>query len=264
MSGHPAHYTAQGGDIRTRSTPHGFKRALVIFAVVALVLMVAVSVLTSAPITQRRPADEPSVWVSADTPAVPTPAVRREPSSTWVAEVGRRTGVPSRAVVAYVHAVQWADRNVPGCKIEWNTLAGIGKVETNHGRHNGSAIHPNGRAVPEIFGPRLDGSTTATVRDTDGGSLDGDKKYDRAMGPLQFIPETWKRFAVDGNGDGKTDPHNIDDAAPTAANYLCSGNKDLSQAKDWTAAVLRYNASDQYATDVYFEAQEIADALPTD
>lgn len=43
-----------------------------------------------------------------------------------------------------------------------------------------------------------------------------------AMGHFQFIPTTFKLYAVDGNGDGKKNLWNIDDAFNSAANYLSS------------------------------------------
>ena len=41
-----------------------------------------------------------------------------------------------------------------------------------------------------------------------------------AIGPFQFIPETWVRNAVDANKDGYKDPFDVEDAAYSAANYL--------------------------------------------
>jgi len=42
----------------------------------------------------------------------------------------------------------------------------------------------------------------AAILDTDGGRLDGDISYDRAVGPMQVLPGTWARFGTDGDRDG--------------------------------------------------------------
>jgi membrane-bound lytic murein transglycosylase B len=97
--------------------------------------------------------------------------------------------------------------------------------------------------VPGIYGPRLDGVNTAKIADTDAGAFDGDGAFDRAVGPMQFIPGTWRAMGVDGDGDGVRNPQDIDDAAMSTAVYLCSGKTDLSNASDLNAAVLRYNHS---------------------
>ena len=85
----------------------------------------------------------------------------------------------------------------------------------------GGSIGDDGVADPAIIGIALDGSSTDAITDTDGGELDGDAEWDRAIGPMQFIPETWQALALDGNGDGVLDPQQIDDAALTAAAALC-------------------------------------------
>lgn len=69
----------------------------------------------------------------------------------------------------------------------------------------------------------------------------------RALGPMQFIPETWRLYGVDANNDGIISPDNIDDAALTAAGYLCFRGKDLDTAEGWVAALRAYNHSEQYA-----------------
>ena len=75
---------------------------------------------------------------------------------------------------------------------------------------------------------------------------DGDGQYDRAMGPLQFLPGTWRWAGRDGDGDGRRDPQNVFDAALATAGYLCLGGRDLSRAGDLRSAVLSYNQSGDY------------------
>ena len=65
------------------------------------------------------------------------------------------------------------------------------------------------------------------IRDTDAGQFDNDAAYDRAVGPMQFIPSTWSVVGVDADGDGERNPQDIDDAALATAVYLCSGDDDL-------------------------------------
>jgi membrane-bound lytic murein transglycosylase B len=86
--------------------------------------------------------------------------------------------------------------------------------------------------------------------DSDSGLLDGDPGLDRAMGPMQFIPETWRLYGVDANNDGEVSPDNFDDAALSAAGYLCWRGKDLSTPRGWMNALRAYNLSDQYARTV--------------
>jgi membrane-bound lytic murein transglycosylase B len=130
-------------------------------------------------------------------------------------------------------------------------LAGIGMVESHHGTYRGAVVAPNGDVRPLIRGVRLDGSMgNMQIADTDGGKLDGDPTMDRAMGPMQFIPETWRLYGVDANNDGIVNPDNIDDAALSAAGYLCWRGKDLATPRGWMAALRAYNLSDQYARTV--------------
>ena len=110
----------------------------------------------------------------------------------------------------------------PECGLRWTGLAGIGKVESGHGTYGGSRLSATGDTSQPIIGIPLDGSAgTAAIGDTDGGELDGDPTTDRAVGPMQFIPGSWRSLGRDGNGDGRADPSNIYDAALAAAGLLC-------------------------------------------
>ncbi|MFE9578481.1 lytic transglycosylase domain-containing protein [Nocardia sp. NPDC006044] len=165
----------------------------------------------------------------------------------WADEQADRMGIPSVALEAYGYAAAVLARAKPDCGIAWTTIAGIASVESKHGSHGGSRIDADGTVRPPIIGIPLDGSPgVALVKDTDGGALDGDPEFDRAIGPLQFIPETWKRWGVDANGDGVADPQNIDDAALTAARYLCASGGDLTSEHGWQQALLTYNQSTSY------------------
>jgi hypothetical protein len=155
-------------------------------------------------------------------------------------------GIPQTALEAYEGAVAWDAQVDPGCGISWPLLAAIGRVESDHGRFAGAVLHTDGTSTPKIIGIPLDGHGTALIRDTDHGRLDGDTVYDRAVGPMQFIPSTWASYGVDANGDGIADPFNIFDAAAAAAHYLCTAGGNLTTIAGQTRAVLAYNHSAAY------------------
>jgi hypothetical protein len=135
-----------------------------------------------------------------------------------------------------------------------------------------SLTHPQGDPVGHaagfaawttvhVIGIPLDGTNnTPSIPDTDGGLLDGDTTWDRAVGPMQFIPGTWALWGASATGAGDPAPHQIDDAALSAGRYLCANGRDLSTAEDWEAAILSYNRSPQYVADVLAYAHAYADA----
>jgi membrane-bound lytic murein transglycosylase B len=154
--------------------------------------------------------------------------------------------LPQAALAAYQDAAATLASTDPGCHLPWTLLAAIGRVESDHGRYGGSVLATDGVSRPEIIGVALNGKgPVAAIRDTDGGRLDGDDTWDRAVGPMQFIPSTWAWSGRDGDGDGRLDPHDLDDAALAAGDYLCSG-ADLRDSDAMDAAILRYNPSDYY------------------
>jgi hypothetical protein len=173
----------------------------------------------------------------------------------WAQATAALTGIPMIAQRAYGYAELILASTMPACQLRWTTLAAIGQVESNHGSSGGATLLPDGRALPAITGPALDGTGgTQEIRDSDGGQLDGDTVYDRAVGPMQFIPRTWYLQADPLRGIA--DVHDIDDAAQAAGYYLCEGGRNLSVADDWWAAILSYNNVQTYANAVFGYANE--------
>jgi Transglycosylase SLT domain len=207
-------------------------------------------------VVPKQPIEDPA---NIPIPGVVGNGVDRGERPTQVVSGLSRNGIPTAALKAYSRAQQVMAQVDPACHLPWTLVAAIGRVESNHGRYGGNSLTTEGIATPGIFGPRLDGSSTARISDTDAGRLDGDGAFDRAVGPLQFIPGTWERMGVDGDGDGVRNPQDVDDAAMSAAVYLCSGKTDLADARDLNQAVLRYNHSQQYVDLVLSVARAYAD-----
>ncbi|GID96804.1 hypothetical protein Adi01nite_62160 [Amorphoplanes digitatis] len=181
--------------------------------------------------------------------------------AAWAQEAGTRAGIPVVAVQAYGYAELVVARATPACHLNWTTIAAIAKVESSHGSANGAVLSADGSVAPPIFGLPLDGKGgRQLIRDSDQGALDGDPQFDRAMGPLQFIPQTWTAISVgngvDADNNGLSDPNDIDDAALAAARYLCQGGRDLSKPDAWWDAILSYNAVRPYAQKVFDAANE--------
>jgi membrane-bound lytic murein transglycosylase B len=185
-----------------------------------------------------RPPGSVHIVAAFTTSAPPPPAVVNSPSPV---------GIPSMALAAYRNAEQKMATSDPGCGISWNLLAGIGRIESGHA--NGGATDIRGTAVKPIYGPALDGTLPGNeviVQSSVGGHV----SYARAMGPMQFLPGTWARYAADGDGDGVADPQNLYDSTLAAARYLCSDGMNLRDQSQVMAAILRYNNSIPYARNV--------------
>ncbi|MFJ8464812.1 lytic transglycosylase domain-containing protein [Streptomyces swartbergensis] len=204
----------------------------------------AVPARAAAPARGQAPAEDgPSV--SGDAPyrtELPPLRTGKRAGGRNAVEVGG--AVPASVFAAYRRAEERLAREAPGCRLRWQLLAAIGQVESGQAR--GGRVTSDGTTVAPILGPRLDGVAFALIRDTDGGAHDGDTAYDRAVGPMQFIPSTWARWGADGNGDGRTDPNNVFDAALAAGRYLCAGGRDLSVPAQLDRAILGYNHSAAY------------------
>src|SRR3954470_23035452 len=155
-------------------------------------------------------------------------------------------GIPPVVAGAYVKAARHVAATDPSCRLKWWLVAGIGFVESGHAAGGGSHAHGwNGIARPPIIGPVLDGSGGfAAIHDTDRGVYDGDRRWDRAVGPMQFLPSTWRTW---GQRDGRLgNPENIVSAADATARYLCASGADLGTPRGMALAVFSYNHSFDY------------------
>ncbi|WP_243789989.1 lytic murein transglycosylase [Saccharopolyspora gloriosae] len=196
-------------------------------------------------------APSPLTVLPAGTPPLPTTERPQLQLEAWSESMSDELNIPRAALQAYGYAARAAETSHPGCGLGWTTLAGIGAIESSHGRFNGARLDETGRPSIPIIGLPLDGSHgVKRIEDTDGGLLDGDPVFDRAIGPLQFIPTTWERWASDADGDGVADPHDIDDAALAAAQYLCTVGGDMNDPDRFWVALLDYNESHDYGQDV--------------
>ncbi|MEV0409028.1 lytic transglycosylase domain-containing protein [Actinoallomurus sp. NPDC050550] len=104
--------------------------------------------------------------------------------------------------------------------LSWTVLAAIGQIESDHGRNAG----------PSSAG---------------------------ALGPMQFMPATWRIYGVDGDGDGKADIMDPYDAVPAAAKYLCASGAGRGGSGLYHA-VFAYNHSDAYVNNVLSLARAYA------
>ena len=151
---------------------------------------------------------------------------------------GTITGMTTVAYDAYKHAEAQVGAEQRACGLRWELLAAIGKTESNHGL---GRLDATGLTSPPILGIPIGD-------DTDKGQFDTDAARDHAVGPMQFIPSTWKRWGADGNGDALVDINNIYDEALAAGRYLCAsaGADTLSTREGVIKAIWAYNPNEDY------------------
>ncbi|MEV5941965.1 lytic transglycosylase domain-containing protein [Streptomyces sp. NPDC051994] len=195
------------------------------------------------PVAEQPPSDGsyhtelPPPFSSSRPPSAP-------PTVGVIDPVWTQEGIPATVLAAYQQAQAGLRGTRPRCHLPWQLLAAIGKVESGHA--GGGRVDAHGRTLSPILGPVLNGSGFAAIADTDHGTLDGDTRYDRAVGPMQFIPSTWATWGQDGNGDGVKDPNNVFDSALAAGVYLCADSRDVAVSAELNRAVLSYNNSADY------------------
>jgi hypothetical protein len=144
-----------------------------------------------------------------DPPAAARPAQQAPPSRAATADI------PAGYLALYHQAAP----HCPG--LSWTILAGVGKVESDHGR----ARLPGVRAGWNHAG---------------------------AAGAMQFgigkgrAGNAWARFGRDDDHDGRTSVYDPGDAIPAAARYLC----DAGAPRRLDAALYAYNPSSSYVAKV--------------
>jgi hypothetical protein len=173
--------------------------------------------------------------------------------------------IPTPALAAYQRATTVINLADERCHLDWELVAALGKVLTDHGRADGSELDDGGVSRPAVLGQRLTGRHgTPRVADTDAGLLDKDPKLDRAVGPMLLLPAVWSVVSVDADSDGRRNPQDIDDAALGAAVFLCAGPGDFRNATHVRSEVRRYHSGSGYTKSVLGvrAAYLDADALP--
>jgi len=236
-------------------------RAVAVIAATAVLMASSCSWQFGIPIPEGVPPPAGDAVPDIDTHARGQPA---DQLHDWAVARAPALGMPVIALEAYAYAAKVAEVENEGCHLAWTTLAGIGMVESHNGTYRGATIAPNGDVTPPIRGVLLDGSNgNLEIAETEGGLRDSDRGNARAMGPMQFIPETWRLYGVGANNEGGTNsPDNIFDAALSAAGYLCFRGHDLATPEGWIKALRAYNLSDQYARTVRDWATAYANGHP--
>jgi murein DD-endopeptidase MepM/ murein hydrolase activator NlpD len=122
---------------------------------------------------------------------------------------GWTTSTPAPATLDYPALQSLWQRAGAAYGVRWQVLAAINKIESNFGRN---------------MGPSSAG----------------------AVGWMQFMPSTWLRWGMDGDGDRISDPWDPEDGVFSAARYLAAADG----ASDIRRAVFAYNHADWYVNDV--------------
>lgn len=144
--------------------------------------------------------------------------------STYQAEQAKKKQLAAQKAAAFTVAVtagspdpgaevkrEWVQKAATAFSIDWKVLEAVWQVES--------------------------GQTWYTNRGSSAG----------ARGPCQFMPGTWRGYAMDGNGDGVKDAFDARDCLFGAAKLLASNG---AASGNMYQALLRYNHADWYVRKV--------------
>lgn len=150
-------------------------------------------------------------------------------------------------------------------------VLGVALAASGGGRASASASAAEpltkvaGRQLPHEFDryarqasacPGLDPLLLVAIHDTETRrDLVGATSVAGAIGPMQFLPETWAAYGFDGNGDGAADPLDLDDALAAATHLLCRNGVGLPDNEG--NAVWNFNHSWGYVHVVLDRAAEL-------
>lgn len=148
------------------------------------------------------------------------------------------------------------DTQPEGDRIDWRLIAALGEVSSAHAA--GVSVNAFGDTLTPLVGQ-------ADRADTDGGRFDGSATADARVGPLALWPAEVASEGVDGNFDEIVDPHNVWDAAVTAAAALCT----RGGADDPVGALLAWRSDRAWADrvlaawdDIAFQAAAVTGPVP--
>jgi hypothetical protein len=124
-----------------------------------------------------------------------------------------RASIPPDYLALYIGAAQTCEG------LPWPVLAGIGKVESDHGQSDLPGVHTGANAAG-------------------------------AEGPMQFLPATFGEFAVDADPAQPVSPYDPADAIYTAARMLCADGARGGSPAGINQAIFAYNHASWYVTEV--------------
>jgi hypothetical protein len=146
-------------------------------------------------------------------------------ASSYEASSHAVTALAAREIpAAYLRLYEQAARRYG---VSWAVLAGIGRVECDHGRDPAPSCTQEGQVNAAGAG-----------------------------GPMQFLASTWGEYGVDADGDGRADRWDPADAIYGAANYLRASGAPA----DYRSAIFAYNHASWYVAEVESWAERYAGA----